>query len=784
MPDAPRPAKLRPIRSLGLTVAITLVAAVGFVPAAGATVITVNTNVDEFNGGGSCSLREAVQAANTNAVGTGCPAGQAGVFDPDFIDVPANTYTLTQPGTDDTNVGGDLDITDTNVTIRNTGGGQTTVVAPAGNRGIDVVGSAFAVTITGIRVTGGAPSGNGGGIQNNLNGSTLTLNNVTVNANNAAGGGGGGGIFSGGGTTLALNNVTVSGNTAQGAGGALLYNSANNSFVKNSTILNNTADTDETGESGGGIANNDPGSVVNITNTILAGNGVVGAEFNDCAGRVFSGNNNLVSTNVGCGFLVPQGGDLVGADHAEIPANLGALADNGGTVLTHLPSRLSPALQRGYISGPGTLCEAADARGIVRPQEGRCDMGAVEVVSPGSQTWAATTTSDEFDSSFGGTSCSLREAVTAANTKQATGGCQAGVGGVATNTIQLASGTYTLTRPGVDDTNVNGDLDLITGINIVGTGTGLTTVDGNGAVTGDRVIHALPGAFLIGDVISGVNIRDGVTTGNGGGVLAGAELHLTGVTVSGNFAGGDGGGVHYAASVAGDVFNSTISGNQANGFGGGMASADSFYPEVDNVTVTQNTADANGGGQGGGGLAGFAGGRIANTIVAGNTDASGGDAPDCAGQPSLPSLGHNLIGNANNCNYIAATGDLVGTSATPIPAGLGSLANNGGRTRTHSPLFGSRALNAGDPAPVGFLPACLNTDQLGNPRPLAGRCDIGAVETDPAAPQPPGDGGGGGGDGTVTPTVTPTPTTEAPKKCKKGFKLKKGKCKKKPKKKK
>jgi len=766
----------RQARKAGLSLGIVLVA-VGFAPAASASVIAVNTSVDEFNGGGSCSLREAVQAANTNALGTGCPAGQAGVFDPDFIDVPANTYTLSQPGTDDTNVGGDLDITDTNVTIRNTGGGQTTIVTAAGNRGIDVVGSAFSVAISGIRITGGAPSGNGGGIQNNLNGSALSLTNVTLNGNTALGGGGGGGIFSGGGTTLALNNVTISGNAAEGAGGGLLYNSANNSFVKNSTIVNNTADTDESGESGGGIANNDAVSVVNISNTILANNIVVGAEFNDCAGRVFSGNNNLISTNVGCGFLVPQGGDLVGAEQTEIPAHLGALADNGGTVLTHLPSRLSPALQRGYISGGGTTCEPTDARGTVRPQEGRCDIGAVEVVQPGAQAYAVTTTGDEFDGVFTGTSCSLREAVTAANTKQATGGCPAGAGGTVTNTIQLAPGTYTLTRVGVDDTNVNGDLDLIaSGTVIAPTGAvGQTTIDGNGAVTGDRVVEVRPG--VLGAVISGVNIRNGRSIVDGGGVFTAGELYLRNVSVTGNFANFRGGGIHYTNAALGDIVNSTVSGNQANESGGGIRSSGNFYPELNNVTVTQNTADLGAVGTGGGGLSGNPGAfQMANTIVAGNTDTSGGDAPDCS--MVGVSLGYNLIGNAAGCGFPATTGDKVGTVGAPIAPGLGPLANNGGRTLSHAPIFGSATLNSGNPGAVGSSPFCPASDQRGITRPLGGRCDIGSVEIDPAPPvvNPPTT------NPIPIPTLTPNPQPVA-KKCKKGRKLKKGKCVKKKKRK-
>jgi len=764
MPDTKRVFS-RDIKRFGCAMGIALVAMVVVVPAAGATVITVSTPGDEFqNGGSNCSLREAVEAANTNQPKDVCPAGEPGAFDGfDFIDVPMGTYTLAIPGVGGNSVG-DLDVTDTNLTIRNVGGGQTTIngnTAVTGDRVLEIAASASAVGITGIRVTGGSTTANGGGIANSA--ASLGLTNVTLDGNSAAGGGGG--IFSGAGTTLSLANVTVSGNsTTLGEGGGILYNSANNSFFKNSTIVSNVADNSVSG----GIANLNGTGIVNISNTILADNNG-GGEPGDCSGVVNSSGHNIVGTTTGCTFTPLAGGsDLVGAPQAEVPANLGALADNGGTVLTRLPTRLSPAINRGYPgSGGGTTCEPTDARGMARPQEGRCDIGAVEVVQPGPQAYAVTTTGDEFDGVFFGTSCSLREAVTAANKKQATGGCPAGAGGTVTNTIQLAPGTYTLTRSGVDDTNVLGDLDLLSnGLTIAPTGTvGQTTIDG--AAAGDRVVQAHPG--VIANVINAVNIRNGSTAGNGGGVESAGDLYLRTVTVSGNSAGGDGGGVHYTSSASGDINNSTVSGNQANGNGGGMFSADGLFPFVSDVTVTQNTADANlTGAEGGGGLGGFAGFQLSNTIVAGNTDASGGDSPDCNTPVSHGSAGYNLIGNANNCNLVAGTGDQVGTSGTPIAAGLGGLADNGGRTLTHAPVLGSAALNLGNPGAPGSPPLCLPSDQRGVARPLAGRCDVGSVEIDPAppvinTPQPV----------INPPTTSPPPATglraAALQKCKKQF---------------
>lgn len=52
--------------------------------------ITVNTTADDLNTNGNCSLREAIQAASTDAAVDACPAGSGA----DTIVVPGGTYTL------------------------------------------------------------------------------------------------------------------------------------------------------------------------------------------------------------------------------------------------------------------------------------------------------------------------------------------------------------------------------------------------------------------------------------------------------------------------------------------------------------------------------------------------------------------------------------------------------------------------------------------------------------------------------------------------------------------
>lgn len=187
-------------RHLALTL---LLAGALFVAAPGsarAATIAVGTTVDELDGDTDCSLREAIQAANTDAAVSGCAAGSGA----DTITVPGGFYQLTRVGAgEDGNATGDLDIA-SDVTIRGTGAvidgndtdrvlhvlGGTVLVdglvvqnghAPAGAPGEDCIGETSCDESAG-------DGGEGGGILT-APGSTVTLRRVTV-ANNEAGLGG------------------------------------------------------------------------------------------------------------------------------------------------------------------------------------------------------------------------------------------------------------------------------------------------------------------------------------------------------------------------------------------------------------------------------------------------------------------------------------------------------------------------------------------------------------------------------------------------------------------
>ena len=339
-----------------------------------------------------------------------------------------------------------------------------------------------------------------------------------------------------------------------------------------------------------------------------------------------------------------------------------------------------------------------------------------------------------------GDQCTLRAAIQLANAS------------AGPHTITLPEGTYTLDRVGTDDNANSGDLDITQNITISGGGAKVTFVQAstsNSSAGIDRVFHVRPGGAL---TLTGVTVRNGKITGEGGGIFNDGTLTLDGVVVSGNQAlsgGGlslDGGtttvrnstisgnvansafaagaGVAFPASGATATFtNVTISGNQAiSGMGGGLRVEASNTVTLANVTVTGNSADDSAGGilKVGGSTV-----TLRNTIVANNTAPS---SPNCQNTPT--SAGFNLVFPSFGCGLAAATNDQI--NQNPL---LGPLADNGGQTPTHRPQAGSAAIGRGNTASPGSGGnACEATDQRGVDRPFDGngdgqaRCDIGAVE--------------------------------------------------------
>jgi CSLREA domain-containing protein len=408
-------------RTAGL--AVGMIVAALLVPAgAGAAVSAPTTTIDEYGGSAACSLREAVEAVNTQADVSGC-LYTAGA---DVIVLESGfTYVLTTSGDDATNVNGDLDIL-RDVEITTSGDVPATIDAAfgdgpaAGDRIFDVgptgvvedfdvvnlvltggftgsddsvldnwggairvAADTEEVVIRDTRITDNEGTERGGAIY--VGGGEVDIENSTIDHNRttvtSAGNGNGGGIYLDGGD-LTITNSTIAHNEAANDGGGIYDVGAESSLrMFNVTIAENTADADTGGPTagdGGGLWSPVPPLVPPTRlpaayNTLIADNrDLSGDAPSDCVASLL-GTFVLVESGPSCG--TEQGipaGNIVGKDPL-----LGPLAVNApGATPTMGLHWGSPALDAGH----DPICPDTDQRGVDRLD--RCDIGAFEGALP------------------------------------------------------------------------------------------------------------------------------------------------------------------------------------------------------------------------------------------------------------------------------------------------------------------------------------------------------------------------------------------------------------------
>ena len=208
-------------------------------------------------------------------------------------------------------------------------------------------------------------------------------------------GGHGGGIFSLADGDALIENTTITGNVAATGGGGLFHDADGELKLINLTIWRNSAP-----RGGGiGVAESDfvpplpplPNTAVIVRNSIVGGS-VQGGSCDwlvtseggnmDTGGKQYPGDaatgEALLPADTKC-FMSIAGNSDIGAtamrDRFSPKFTVDAIADNGGDVMTHRLNYGSLA-----IDAAVTPCPDTDARGIPRPQNGRCDMGAFEFV--------------------------------------------------------------------------------------------------------------------------------------------------------------------------------------------------------------------------------------------------------------------------------------------------------------------------------------------------------------------------------------------------------------------
>ena len=607
--------------------------------------------------------------------------------------------------------------------------------------GVDNGVSLSAITIAGGR----SQDSDAGGI---VSFSDLRLTNVHVTGNQGGNGGGINFAYANG----VFANCTISNNQATFQGGGLQFVGDGGHTLR---LINSTVSGNRSGNLAGGIEHVgfSGSSRLEITNSTIANNfapNVIGGieTFAIGAGStatttlrntIVSGNspNNLAAGSSSGGAATFQtlgfnlsndsfaGGGFapLGSDVNSPTPRLAPLALYGGQTPTHALLHASPAINAGNASG-----QASDQRGVARVFGGAADIGAVEM-----RPLVVTSTAN-------GGAGSLRNAL--------------GSGGNAILTdIQFDNGVF-----GAPQTIAltSGQLGVFFDANLLGPGANLLTISGNNS---SRVFEV---PATITATLSGMTITGGSADGDGGGVFNAGTLTVTHSAIANNAAPFNGGGIGNDTLGILSVDHSTLSGNTiagvSSGSGGGIHSRGVLG--VSNSTVSGNAVTGSDSIAVGGiyseglatithctiadnlspagttsGVLGFAGTvAIRNSIIASSVDDA--NQADVRGNPgAVSSLGFNLIGNRGTETAFNLPTDQSGTGATPLDPRLGPLQDNGGSTPTHALLEASPALDKGDRSGAVF-------DQRGSTRPvdlpginnLSDGADIGAFEslTDPS----------------------------------------------------
>ena len=728
---------------------------------ASATTITPNATTDDITNNGNCTLREAVQAANTDTAVDQCPAGSGA----DVIQLGAHTYDLTVTGaTEDANQKGDLDVSQP-VTIQGQGAAATTIDAHSNDRAIDVL-SGGTTEIKSVTITNGAAPTDGtfaiggdgepGGAVRAQAGLTLTDVSIT-NSHAGAGstgavvpsghrGGDGGGVWSSSGPLQVTGGSFDSDHAGNGSNGA-----NGTPPVGGAGSPGNPGGNGGSGGNGGAIAVAGAGHLT-VTGTTF---NLVHAGAGGASGDGSSGKDDGAGT----------GGNGGAAGNAGIGGSGGAIDSAATTDLTGITATFATAGHGGDAGKGGN-----GGAGATPAQNGQ--PGANGSAGVGGEGGAVATGFADLTISgatFRNVSAGAGGAGPQDAPPSATGGT-AGAGGpggaVAALVVNVSHTLISNAHAGTG--GVSGSTITTQGHAGGGGGPG-GGIDGITVTVTDTTIsagQAGPGGDGAFNTSSTARSGDAGTGGGGGGVHAAGTLTMNNVeldhdnagsggaggdtSVGGSNGGPGGSGGAVLADQGGTITNLTIQGDSAGQGGAGGPSANGGH-----------------GGDGGGIREAGTGLTLTHVTVFGNGPGDGGD-KGSMGNPGLPGAGGGVSGPATVNDSIVAGN--VGTQCVGTNNGTGNvsfpdsscggvnadpklrpLADNGGSTFTRLPGPGSAAL---DIVPAGGAD-CTGADQRGVTRPQGPACDSGAVEA--ANPALSADGGGFGAvsqGGTLTKTVT------------------------------
>ncbi|MCI0397112.1 MAG: right-handed parallel beta-helix repeat-containing protein [Chloroflexi bacterium] len=260
-----------------------------------------------------------------------------------------------------------------------------------------------------------------------------------------------------------------------------------------------------------------------------------------------------------------------------------------------------------------------------------------------------------------------------------------------TDTILLPANTYVLTLAGSNEDGATaGDLDVTDALNLRGTNSSNTIVNGNDI---DRVFHVISASVLISDLTI-TNGRVDTTDQGGGGIYnePGSVLTLERLTVSNNEAIGSGssgslygGGIYNRGSLTinnSAIVNNVLTNLSYGGSGGGITSS-SGTVSITNSSISNNVV--NSGTEGGGLSIGDTNLLLTNVVIENNTivpstllnPIGGGGITISGGNATLQ--GCSIVGNSTTRSE---GGGIYGSSNGNITINNCLIANNSAMDNT------------------------------------------------------------------------------------------------------
>jgi len=705
-----------------------------------------------------CTLRAAIMETNALAGADTITIGVAGPFN------------LTRTGTaEDAASYGDLDITD-NLTLSGSTAYPRYIIDASAidERVFHIVGSP-SVTIQGATIRNGSDT-KGGGIYNT---GTLNLKNSFVTINTATSDGGG--IYNEG--SLNLMYVNVSANTTSSDGGGIY--SSGTLDLRKSEISTNTASSE-----GGGIYSKTGSSLIlalgsAVDQNIASGNGGGIYIGEDVTASVNS--RSSISSNQSLGYY---GGGIY--TKSNLTLNTAKISQNqltnesrayGGGIYAYSGTTLSltsSSVKSNSVHATGTTSRASGG-GIYSNESVTISASSISdnsVLSPYHSTngglWAeavdisgskvmgnrvenespaSSTASMAYYGGLGfGDTLNMTGTLVSENSvsSEVYANC-GGVGGYIFSTATIAdseitANTVTSSAGHADSGGIEFGYD--------GTAEIRNTVISKNRVSGATLAHT-GGIFSNVDstLLDTVEVSYNFVTASdgsawGGGVYTHGENEVeilnSGIYYNEVYGNGDdigGGGLSLANGLTTKIINSTISHNSISGsadetFGGAGIDASTFHSNklyFYNTTITENSS----GGYGGGFslfISDDSEFYMQNTLIASNSASDAGQDCYIKGSEKMASMGYNIVGDIDDCNFESTTGDQTGSTSdgTVLDPLLNALADNGGPTMTHSLQEASIALDAGNECETEA--GSFDQRGTGYNRTVGTSCDIGAYE--------------------------------------------------------